>query len=82
VYKFVYDYTDDIVKWEHTNVFIKHLINLGIKYSDILLMPLTPDDPLGKDKDIWAESKDATARKALESGLRYSPRLHIDRRLD
>ncbi len=45
-------------------------------------MPFTPDDPLEKDAAFWQASKDGTSRKALELGLKYSPRIHIDRRLD
>ncbi len=82
-YKFIYDYTDEIVNFDHQKIFIDYLIDeLSVPHEKIMLMPLTPDDPLGKDAKFWQESKDATARKALSLGLKYSPRIHIDRKLD
>ena len=53
-----------------------------VKNKYIYLMPFTPFDPLGKNKEVWEQSKDETARMALELGVRYSPRIHIDRKLD
>jgi len=83
VYKFIYDYTNKYVDFDQELLFIDYLLNeLDIERKNILLMPFTPEDPLGEDKQIWEESKDATARKALELGLTYSPRIHIDRKLD
>ncbi len=82
-YKFIYDYTEEIIDFEHQKIFIDYLINeLSVSHSHIMLMPFTPEDPLDKDKLFWQESKDATARKALSLGLKYSPRIHIDRKLD
>jgi hypothetical protein len=82
-YKFIHDYTGEHVDFNHQLKFINYLIDsLKVSHNNILLMPFTPEDPLGKDKDFWNESKDATSRKALELGLRYSPRIHIDRKLD
>jgi 7-carboxy-7-deazaguanine synthase len=82
-YKFIHDYTGKFVDFDHQLEFINYLINdLNVSRNNILLMPFTPEDPLGKDKEFWEESKDATSRKALQLGLRYSPRIHIDRKLD
>jgi organic radical activating enzyme len=81
VYKFVYDHTNTYIEFEDTKKYIDYLVNKDVRRSDILLMPLTPEDPLGENWKLWKESKDATARKALELGLRYSPRIHVDRGL-
>lgn len=82
-YKFIYDFTNESVDYELTNIFLTYLIHeLNIPKNQIMLMPLTPNDPIDKDLQFWNESKDATSRKALSLGIRYSPRIHIDRRLD
>jgi len=81
-YKFIYDYTDEIIKWKHTNKFISNLLELGVPRNRIMLMALTPDDPNGKDSKFWLESQRKTAEKALELGLRYSPRLHVNLEMD
>ena len=82
-FKFIYEYTETIIDWEHEKMFIDYLReDLNVASNHIMLMPFTPDDPLGKDADVWLKSKDATARKALEMGVTYSPRIHVDRRLD
>ncbi len=82
-YKFIFDFTDKLVNFKHQKIFIDYLIDeLETDRKHIMLMPFTPDDPLEKDKEFWEKSKDATARKALELGVTYSPRIHIDRRLD
>jgi hypothetical protein len=64
----------------------QNLINLCKEYNipnyKILIMPFTPPDPLGKDSAGWTESKDTAARYALKHNFRYSPRIHIDRKLD
>lgn len=57
-------------------------LDKNIDNNCILIMPFTPDDPLGKRADIWRKSKDAAARFALDHNFRYSPRIHIDRQLD
>lgn len=54
----------------------------NIPKTKILIMPFTPPDPLGKDVVAWTESKNSAARFALANYYRYSPRMHIDRRLD
>ena len=61
---------------------IDRLFKLNVKPDHIFLMPYTPKDPLGKDKEIWEKSKDITAKAALKFGVRYSPRIHVDRKLD
>ncbi len=82
-YKFIYDYTEELIDFDHQQIFIDYLIDeLNVSHHNIMVMPFTPDDPLDKDKDFWRESKDATSRKALEIGVTYSPRIHIDRKLD
>ena len=53
-----------------------------IPNDKILIMPYTPNDPLGEDLDFWNDSKDSAANYALHNHFRYSPRIHIDRRLD
>jgi hypothetical protein len=82
-YKFIFDYTNEYVDFEHQKIFIDYLIKeLDVDSKHIMLMPFTPDDPLEADAKFWNDSKDATARMALEIGVTYSPRIHIDRRLD
>ena len=61
---------------------LDELDKLKVKPKNIFLMPFTPKDPLGKNKDIWEKIKDITAKDALKFGIRYSPRIHIDRKLD
>ena len=61
---------------------LDYLHNLGFENKNLFLMPFTPDDYKGDEKDLWEKSKYQTARKALELGIRYSPRLHIDVDLD
>ena len=80
-FKFIYGIS------EYDNNLVLQNINFllsSIKYSrhKIFLMPFTPFDPLGKNKELWEKSKKETAEKALELGVRYSPRLHIDLNLD
>ena len=82
-YKFIYDHTEEFIDFDHQQIFIDYLIDeLNVKHRNILLMPFTPEDPLGSGKIFWNESKNATSRKALKLGLTYSPRIHIDRELD
>jgi len=82
-FKFIYEFEEQHIDFEHQRRFIDYLLNeLEVERKNILLMPFTPNDPLGIDKDFWEQSKDATARKALELGVTYSPRIHIDRKLD
>jgi len=50
--------------------------------NQILIMPFTPEDPLEKDKEFWSNSKDEAAQYAMKNYFRYSPRTHVDRRLD
>lgn len=61
---------------------IEYCLNNEIHNHQILIMPFTPPDPLGKDNKIWTTSKDDAARFALANNFRYSPRIHIDRKLD
>lgn len=85
-YKFIYQdkiYNNELMDFNHQQKYIDLLINkLGVSRKNILLMPFTPEDPLGTDKDFWEGSKDATSRKSLEIGCTYSPRIQVDRRLD
>ena len=80
-YKFIWS----VSKLENqlTEDYIKGLILLyKVPSKNIFLMPFTPTDPLGSNIQIWQRSKDKAARKALELGIRYSPRIHVDRQLD
>jgi len=61
---------------------IKQLLEKGVLPKNIFLMPFTPEDPLDADKETWEDSKRNTSRKALELGIRYSPRIHVDNQLD
>jgi len=82
-FKFIYDFTEEIIDFEHEKIFIDYLLDeLNVERKNIMLMPFTPNDPIGEDAEFWNKSKDATSRKALELGIRYSPRIHIDRKLD
>jgi len=82
-FKFIYDFSNEFVDFEHEKIFIDYLLNeLNVERKNIMLMPFTPEDPLGKDAKFWGKSKDATSRKALDLGVTYSPRIHIDRKLD
>ncbi len=82
-FKFIYDFTEEFIDFEHEKLFIDYLLDeLDVERKHIMLMPFTPEDPLENDKKFWEKSKDATARKALELGVTYSPRIHIDRKLD
>lgn len=79
-YKFVWGVNDKM-----NNLILEHieeLYKLNVQNNHIFLMPYTPLDPLGKGKKEWEKSKKETAYKALEFGIRYSPRLHIDLNLD
>lgn len=70
-------------EFENPNqAFIDTCLDYGIPHSKILIMPFTPRDPLGKDNDFWTNSKNSAANFALKNHFRYSPRIHIDRRLD
>ena len=82
-YKFIYDFTNEVIDFNHTEKFITYLSDtLKVPLRKILLMPLTPDDPMGRDREFWEQSKIETSKKCMEIGLRYSPRLHIDLGLD
>ena len=79
-FKFVWNINEEMNKINME--FINLLLEFGISSKHIFLMPFTPEDPTGVNKEKWEESKKITANKALELGLRYSPRLHIDLNLD
>jgi len=82
-YKFVYDCDNDVIDFEHTLKMINKLIYVHeVPRRNILLMPLTPDDPTGKGENEWKRSKYKTARKAMDLGIRFSPRLHVDLEMD
>ena len=57
------------------------LDNKLLSRDEILIMPFTPKDPTGKNAHEWTKSKDEAARYALANYFRYSPRIHIDRKL-
>ncbi|MFA7127603.1 MAG: radical SAM protein [Sphaerochaeta sp.] len=50
--------------------------------NQILIMPFTPDEPLGKHKELWENSKHDAVQYSLRNFFRYSPRLHVDSNLD
>jgi len=78
--KFVH--SKSLLKWN------EKLINYALKMKNpihrnqILIMPFTPTDPIGRDFKSWNESKDLSANYAMDNFFRYSPRIHVDRRLD
>jgi hypothetical protein len=78
--KFVHN--DQLSKWNET--LIDHALGMcdPLKKNQILIMPFTPADPLGRDADSWKKSKNAAARYAMKNFFRYSPRVHVDRELD
>ena len=78
--KFVHN--DELSKWNET--LINYALNMidPLHKNQILIMPYTPVDPLGRDKEAWEKSKDAAARYAMVNFFRYSPRVHVDRKLD
>jgi len=75
-------HSDELVKENESliNIITKEIDN-PITKDKILIMPFTPPHPLDKDKEEWEKSKDAAARYALKNHYRYSPRIHIDRKL-
>jgi len=78
--KFVH--SDILSKWNETLIdFVLDMEDAIVK-NQILIMPFTPQDPLGKDKEEWEKSKDSAAHYAMHNFFRYSPRVHVDRKLD
>jgi len=77
--KFIYS-----LKLADENYNLLELVNRehSISKSKILMMPFTPPEPLGRDKQEWHISKNITAQFAMDNFYRYSPRVHIDRELD
>lgn len=55
--------------------------NKIIGKENILVMGLTPDDPF-KNMEEWNKSQIETANYALSKVIRYSPRIHLDLKLD
>ncbi len=77
--KFVH--SEELSKWNET--LIDYVLDMNtIVKNQILIMPFTPQDPLGKDRDSWEKSKDSAAQYAMQNFFRYSPRVHVDRKLD
>ena len=67
---------------ESNEPLINHCIqNHLLSRDQILVMPFTPKDPMGKNVEEWTKSKNEAARYALKHYFRYSPRIHIDRNL-
>ena len=91
-YKCLLDAHCDIqLKFVHSSVLAKFnepLIEYALSMksplhkNQILIMPFTPEDPLGKHKEEWESSCDDAANYAMKNYFRYSPRVHIDRKLD
>lgn len=85
--KFLFDPSNKKIDQERTKRFICYLVEeLDFPQKNIFLMPLSPVGiSLGSPKtirNIWNKTVDETAKKALEFGVRYSPRLQIDTSLD
>lgn len=78
--KFVH--SDSLSKWNES--LIEYVLSMPVPLhkNQILIMPFTPLDPLGKHKQEWEDSKDSAANYAMKNYFRYSPRMHVDRRLD
>jgi organic radical activating enzyme len=78
--KFVH--SDELSKWNET--LIEYALGMAdpLTKNQILIMPFTPVDPLGRDKESWENSKDGAANYAMANFFRYSPRMHVDRKLD
>lgn len=78
--KFVH--SDVLEPWNKKLIDYALSIPFPIHKNQILIMPFTPNDPLGKDKVEWESSKDKAANYAMNNYFRYSPRVHVDRKLD
>jgi len=63
-------------------MFINRLKGFNLGRKHIMLMPWTPDEPHGKDIELWKKSQHTASREALKLGIKYSPRLHIDIEMD
>ena len=79
--KFVHK--EDLI--EENETLMAHLLEHDLipSRTKILIMPWTParlDTP--EMIKLWSESKDNAAKYALANYYRYSPRIHIDRRMD
>jgi len=78
-FKFVWDLNDSN---EENLYFIEELKNNSVKNNHIMLMPWTPEEAMFENKTEWFTSQQITAKQALELGIKYSPRLHIDLNMD
>ena len=78
--KFVH--SDVLSKWNETLIDYALSMPDPLHKNQILIMPFTPVDPLGRDAESWRKSKDSAAQYAMDNFFRYSPRVHVDRRLD
>jgi len=65
---------DVLSKWNETLIDYALSMIDPLHKNQILIMPFTPVDPLGRDKDSWNSSKDDAARYAMDNYFRYSPR--------
>jgi len=78
--KFVH--SDELAKWNETLIDYALEMATPLHKNQILIMPFTPSDPLGRDAKAWEDSKDSAAQYAMANFFRYSPRVHVDRKLD
>lgn len=78
--KFVH--SDILSKWNETLIDYALDMPTPLHKNQILIMPFTPVDPLGRDVKSWTDSKNAAAKYAMANYFRYSPRVHVDRQLD
>jgi len=70
--KFVLTGRDDLPEIEDLIADLRVETETGIPDSDVLLMPE------GQTREQLAETRQAVAEVAVESGYRYTPRLHVD----
>ena len=78
--KFVHSETLKIQNENLMNIIINE--KLVWPRTKILVMPFTPSLKIENFDQVWKESKDASAKYALQNYLRYSPRIHIDRGME
>jgi organic radical activating enzyme len=80
-FKFVWDNTNENSIINNLK-FIEKLKGYGLGRKHIMLMPWTPENPKTTDAVVWQQSQHNASRKALNLGIKYSPRLHIDIKMD
>jgi len=79
-FKFVWNIFAD--SNDNNLMFIDKLKSFNVERNHIMLMPWTPENPKTTNVELWNKSQHFTAREALNIGIKYSPRLHIDIDMD